>query len=161
MEDSKGLISFEQGYLIAIGVFIIWIGLLLKNASVFPLLAALVGALISLIRRSRLRNRTGEKRLIDILLNDYYFEHYATLSIISFVYGVAQGALIGGALGFSLVTLIGMVFVGSELVSIEYFLSGSLGCLILLFLLRVFLEGYTILYRTAQDFSSYVRDKKG
>ena len=61
MEDSKGLISFEQGYLIAIGVFIIWIGLLLKNASVIPFLAALVGALISLIRRSRLRNRTGEK----------------------------------------------------------------------------------------------------
>jgi len=130
-----------------------------SNIFSIPLFTSFVGAFVSLIRRGRLRKRKGDRRFVDILVNDFYFQDYATLSIISFVYGVTQGALLGGALGCSLVSLIG-AFDGTGLIPTQYFLFCSLGCLILLFIFRVLLEGYTILYRTAQDFGAYIREKK-
>lgn len=130
-----------------------------SNGLAIPLFTSFFGALISLVRRFRLRHRIGERKFIDILVNDFYFEDYATLSIISFVYGVAQGALLGGAFGFSLIPLIG-AFPGTGLFRTENSLFASLGCLILLLIFRVLLEFFSILYRTAQDFGAYMREKK-
>jgi len=39
-------------------------------------------------------------------------------------------------------------------------LIGVLACLIPLVILHVFLEGYTILHRAAQDSGAYIREKK-
>ena len=93
------------------------------------------------------------------MVNDFYFDNYATLSLLSFVYGVGQGALLGAALGFSFDFVI-LSSMDVLFIQPSFMLLGSLCCLILLIILRVFLESYTVLYRTAQDFGAYIREKK-
>lgn len=130
-----------------------------ENIFVIPVWTSLLGVLVALIRRFRLRKRRGDKPFAEIMVNDFYFDNYATLSLLSFVYGVGQGALLGAALGlsFDFVVLSAM---DVSFIQPSFMLLGSLCCLILLIILRIFLESYTVLYRNAQDFGAYIREKK-
>jgi len=115
-----------------------------------------IGILCSLVRRYKLRKENTDKSFLDIIANDYYFSKYATLSLLSFTYALVQGAGVGSALYFifqwfkSLST--------DDLGTLTHLpLLYSVLSLLAIVFSRIILEGYTILYRTAQDFSDYAR----
>jgi hypothetical protein len=86
------------------------------------------------------------KATISILAADYTFENYATISVASLVYAISQGGLIGGAIGFAGI---------SAIESNWNYLGFSLALLVLILLIRLSIEGYIALYKTARDASMF------
>jgi len=170
VEEKRNSSSFENLILYFVSCLIVIVAIasaigrnggisLEENIFVIPIWTSLLGVLVALIRRFRLRKRRGEKPFAEIIVNDFYFDNYATLSLLSFVYGVGQGGLFGTALGFSFDFII-VSTMDIPFIQPSFMLLGALCCLVLLIILRVFLESYTVLYRTAQDFGAYIREKK-
>jgi hypothetical protein len=119
-----------------------------------PLVLGGIGAIIAVTRRSTSRKRRGEKSLLFIIASDYSFDHYATLSILTLLYSVIQGACFGASLAFALLALL-FRLTGAGMA--EPFLVG-LGCsLLTVVVARLSIEGYTVIYRTAQDLGDFLR----
>lgn len=118
-----------------------------------PLVLGVLGAVISIFRRATARKKRGDRSLVSILIGDFSFDHYATLSILSFLYAVVSGACIGTAVAYALTTLFFYVSGLSTIKSI----AGILLSLLVVIIIRLFIEGYTVIYRTAQDFGVFLR----
>jgi hypothetical protein len=112
--------------------------------------SSIVGAAIALVVRANQKYARRWKSSLQILYTDYTLEDYATITILSFLYAVGVGALSGASTGAILYALRAD---GNE--EFYFLLSG------LFFLgvpvLRISTEGYTVIYKTAQDASRYFR----
>lgn len=110
----------------------------------------LAGAAAGFISRANQKHAKRWKSSLQVLYNDYTFEEYATITVLSLLYAIGIGALSGASAGALLCAF-------RQDGNSEYFfiLSG------LLFLgvpaLRISVEGYTVIYKTAQDASNYFK----
>lgn len=137
----------------------------------FPLYFALVGLLISLVRRFRSSRPKGDKSLINVILNDFRFQSYATPSVLSLIYAIIQGSCFGAATGFLGYAFgmkscfggmtyswdtNGIPFVYTQFSDTQALALSGLLALIVLFS-RIALETYALVYRVAQDISRCTR----
>lgn len=123
-----------------------------------PIILGIIGAVIAIIRRFFSRRRRGDRSLFYIIVSDFTFDNYATLSILSFLYAVVQGACFGLATGFTLTAVVSqMNGIGSAENPAP--IIGILISLLTIFVIRLVIEGYTIVYRTAQDAGAFFRGK--
>ena len=109
---------------------------------------AVIGAFLSYIARYNQKYNRGWKSTLRILFTDYVLEDYATLTLLSLVYSLGAGGLGGASLG----AFIYAIFARSDNATI--FFGGAL-MLLLIPLLRIGVEGYSIIYKTAQDASRF------
>jgi len=107
-----------------------------------------IGAIVSCTARLNQTHERGWKSTLRILYSDYVFDHIATITLLSLVYAIGVGALSGASLGTFLLMIIG------KSNKVELFWVG-MTLLLAIPLLRISLEGYTVIYRTAQDASRF------
>ena len=114
---------------------------------------SLIGLVAAWIRRNKSRKEINDKSLRSIIFNDYNLSSYASLSILSLLYTIFQGIFSGAGLGF-ISFAIGSLFRGTDVIAsnIGYFLI----CLLLIVIIRVLIEGTSLLFRVAQDISKAV-----
>ena len=153
-------------FLIVVGVFFL-IGSsgnsnlnLLSFAKSSPIVLGTIGAAIAIIRRFFSRRKRGDKSLFYIIVSDFTFDYYASLSLLSFLYALIQGACFGLSTGFALTAIV----FRSNGISLEENPTPVIGILVSLltiFVSRLMIEGYTIIYRTAQDAGKYFRRQDG
>jgi hypothetical protein len=131
---------------------------LLNFARSSPIILGSIGAVIAATRRFLSRKRRGDRSLFYIIVSDFTFDNYATLSILSFVYALVQGSCFGLATGF---TLTAVVFQMNGITSAENPapIIGILISLLTIFVIRLAIEGYTVVYRTAQDAGAFFRGR--
>lgn len=121
----------------------------------------ITGVVISLTRRRNHRIKSGESTSLKILANDYMFTQYATLPILSIVYAFAQGACLGIAASIiyenvriaAIKGLDGIEFASTQLTIL-------LGALATIVLMRIIVESYVVIYKTAKDISYYARQSE-
>lgn len=153
----KSILVYGSTLLIAYFLFLIIEG---ESGGLVPtvILWSLFGLVLSFARRYTVRKSNKDKGFFEVIANDYYFYNYATISLLSFIYTVFQGILLGCAVNF-LIEWVNMISTySSDLLSYAP-LAISLGCFLGVVLIRVVLEGYIVFYRAAQDISSLSRSK--
>jgi hypothetical protein len=116
------------------------------------------GLVLSFFRRYVVRKSNKDKGFFEVIASDYYFYNYATISLISFIYTVFQGVLLGCSVNYFIDWLRMMPTSSSDTSSYIPFAT-AFGCILLIILIRIVLEGYIVLYRAAQDISSLSRSK--
>ena len=87
------------------------------------------GLIISFTRRYISRKKIGSRSFLSILSNDFYFHDYATISLLSFLYTIAQGICIGCSVNF-LVEWFLLIPTDSSQLSSYYPLGISFGCIL-------------------------------
>ena len=114
---------------------------------------SLIGLVTAWRRRSKSRQEINDKSLRSIIFNDYNLSSYASLSILSLLYAIFQGILAGAGLGFISFAL-GSLFRGFDVIAsnIGYFLI----CLLSIVIIRVLIEGTSLIFRVAEDISKAV-----
>ena len=117
----------------------------------FPVIIAvssLIGAVITLALRYNQRYRRGWRSTIQVLYNDFTFEEYATLNLLSLIYAILLGFLTGAGFSFLVLSPFSTYNWSSYVLS-------ALGCFLLIPIARVGLEGYSVIYKTAKDASGF------
>ena len=112
---------------------------------------SLIGIFVALSRRNKSRELIKDKSFKDIILNDYNLSYYASLSVLSILYAIIQGALAGASFGF-IFFAVGHLFTSALFPNLGY-------CFFSWFLIgfsRVFIEAISLIFRVAQDFSKQV-----
>jgi len=112
---------------------------------------SLIGIFIALSRRNKSRELIKDKSFKDIILNDYNLSYYASLSILSILYAIIQGALVGASLGFIFLA-VGNLFTNALWPNIGYWAISWF----LVGLSRVLIEALSLIFRVAQDYSKQV-----
>lgn len=120
------------------------------EASIVVICVAL-GIFATVVARGQQRLSRGFRSTWSILLSDFTFDRYATLSLISLFYAVITGALIG-----LFVSLLAIYFIsdGRELNYLLY----SVGSLLLIPIVRLSVEQIVLLFKTGDSISSYLDD---
>ena len=116
----------------------------------------LFGGIYTLWRFCKKQKENPFSSIFKILKDDYVFDKYITLQLLSIFYAIGQGFGIGASFGF-LVDWIHALISNSYLKS-QYF-TGVVICLLFILVLRVSLEVYSIVYRAANEFINYVKSK--
>ena len=112
---------------------------------------SLIGIFVALSRRNKSRQLIKDKSFKDIILNDYNLSYYASLSILSILYAIIQGALAGASFGF-IFFAVGHLFTNALFPNIGYYLV----CWFLVGFSRVLIEAVSLIFRVAQDYSKQV-----
>lgn len=120
----------------------------------------LAGIIYSLYYRHK--SRTKEQSFISIIVNDFNFEEYATISFLSFIYAIVQGAGFGLSIGFIIARIMSILsnlwrmgvfcpndWSGGCQIGNEYYLYSIL-CLLVVVIARLSIEGYIILFKLSQ-----------
>ena len=120
---------------------------------IFPIM----GIVYSFKRRKASRKLIKDKSLTEIVINDYSFSSYASLSILSLIYSIFQGALLGSTIGFLFygVGELAYIIKDGEGILFSYF-GYAIGSLFLLVITRVIIEAFTLIFRVAEDISKAV-----
>ena len=116
-----------------------------------------MGIVYSYKRRKTFRKVINDKSLTEIVINDYSFSSYASLSILSLIYSIFQGALLGSTIGF-LFYGIGSLRYPSDWgsgIMFSYF-GYAIGSLFILIITRVIIEAFTLIFRVSEDISKAV-----
>ena len=137
------------------------------TVGMMPIIAASVGSFVAVCRRIATKYQSKypikyprkESGLIGIIVNDFKFRSFATLSILSFVYASVQGACFGAATGYLIQSVQIPVCGHSEFVGTAGESVGLSGVSILaLISARFVIEGYALVYRVAGDISVYTQN---
>ena len=115
---------------------------------------SLIGIFVASSRRNKSRELIKDKSFDDIILNDYNLSYYASLSILSILYAIIQGALAGASFGF-IFFAVGHFFTNALFPNIGYFFV----CWFLVGFSRVLIEAASLIFRVAQDYSKQVNNK--
>lgn len=120
----------------------------------------LAGIIYSIYYRHK--SRTKEQSFISIIVNDFNFENYATISFLSFIYALVQGAGFGLSIGFIMARIMSIlsnlwsmgIFCPNDWsagcqIGNEYYLYSILSALAVV-IARLVIEGYIISFKLAQ-----------
>ena len=118
---------------------------------VYVSLFSLIGIFVALRRRNKSRKLIKDKSFGDIIFNDYNLSYYASLSILSIIYAIIQGALAGASFGF-IFFAVGHLFTNAVFANIGYYLV----CWFLVGFSRILIEAASLIFRVAQDYSKQV-----
>ena len=113
----------------------------------------IIGIVYSIKRRNKERKSIKDKTLSSIVLNDYSFTAYASLSILSLIYSIFQGILLGSTSCF-IFNGVGSLLRYSSYVSTSFLY--ALASILILIIIRVIIEALTLIFRVAEDFSKFV-----
>ena len=116
---------------------------------------SIVGIVYSTKRRNNARKLINDKPLTKIILNDYSFTAYASLSILSLVYTVFQGILLGSAGGFIFYG-VGIFLNPGGTGGVWANFGYAIASLLALIIVRVIIEAFTLIFRVAEDISKAV-----
>ena len=156
----KNLNSDQKKY-IGIGLVLFFVQYLFSQPSDYDLIKvdmiyisifSIVGIYFSIKRRNDARKLINDKPLTSIVLNDYTFSSYASLSILSLIFALFQGILLGATFGFIFYSI-------GHFYSEDYFfgnLGYAIGSLFILIIIRVIIEAFTLIFRVAEDISKAV-----
>ena len=143
--------------------FIILIGILFAIANVDPTIFystfAIIGSLFALYRRKQALIKREEESLVKIILNDYLMTRNATLSIISIIYTIVQGACIFLCISLLIDSIVTAIRYQNFGYTFTHF-GWSILVLIGLLVFRLLLEGLTTIIRFGEDFSQFKDDFK-
>ena len=121
------------------------------TSEVFVLILAISGLIYSIYRKVKYRKANKDKSLFYIIYSDYTLSSYASLRILSIVYAITQGILLGGSLAFS-VQVFGSILSFSREPLLLNFIYLIFSLLILL-LTRISIEFISLTFRVAEDLS--------
>lgn len=113
---------------------------------------SIIGLLIAVIRRVKTTRFMDEKSVFNIIFNDYDLSSYVSLSLLSIIYTILQGLILGTGLGLVSYAL-GCLFYGS----IDLFIINIAGffiCLIFIFSTRLVFEFISLIFKVAEDIST-------
>ena len=117
---------------------------------------SIVGIVYSTKRRNNARKLINDKPLTTIILNDYSFTAYASLSILSLVYTVFQGILLGLSGGFIFYGVGLFLKPGGYADDVWVNFGYAIASLLALIIVRVIIEAFTLIFRVAEDISKSV-----
>ena len=170
IKSKASKISKKQKIWIAV-VFLLWLaqsllwfayppdeGFLFNNffidpytSEVFVIISAISGLIYSIFRKIKSRKANKDRSLFYIIFSDYTLSSYASLRILSIVYAITQGFLLGGSLAF-LVQVFGSVLSFSRTPLFLNFIYLVVSLVILL-IIRIFIEFISLTFRVAEDLS--------
>ena len=113
------------------------------------------GAAYSIQRRNNTRKLINDKPLSSIVLNDYSFTAYASLSILSLIYSILQGILLGSTICF-IFNGVGLFLQRYEEAYVVSNFGYAIASLLILVIIRVIIEAFTLIFRVAEDISKSV-----
>tara|TARA_B100000459_G_scaffold145400_1_gene109724 strand:+ start:929 stop:1444 length:516 start_codon:yes stop_codon:yes gene_type:complete len=116
----------------------------------------LFGGIFTLWRFCKKQIENPFSSIYKTLKDDYVFDKYITLQLLSIFYAFGQGLGVGASFGF-LIDWIHAVISNSYFKSVYF--SGLIGSLLFILALRVSLEVYSIIYRAANEFIKYLKSK--
>ena len=122
-------------------------------------LVSIFGLITAFIRRRKSMRAIKGKSLLSIISNDYSLSSYASLSILSIIYTCFQGLFLGAGLGFIFFALGGVFDAASFGIDVSVFTSNFayfFVCVFLTVVTRVIVEGTSLIFRAAEDFSKLV-----
>jgi len=117
------------------------------HASAMVIAFGLIGALVAIVMRYNQKHRRGWRSTLAVLFNDFTFEEYATLNLLSLIYAILLGGLSGSGIAFIL---------QAPFSRFPEYLVASMICFLLIPLSRIGIEGYTVIYKTARDASAFL-----
>ena len=147
-------------YFVGIAVFLaVLVGIkeLSKGDFSAPIFLGFFTGIYTLWRFCKKQKENPFSSIFRILKDDYIFDKYVTLKIISIIYALGQGIGIGASIGYfadwihSLVT--------DSYLKGTYF-SGLMISLLSIIFLRITLEIYSIIYKAAIEFRNFVKSKE-
>ena len=146
-------------YFVGIAVFLaVLVGIkeLSKGDFSAPIFLGFFTGIYTLWRFCKKQKENPFSSIFKILKDDYVFDKYVTLKIFSIIYALGQGIGIGASIGYfadwipSLVT--------DSYLKGTYF-SGLIISLLSIIFLRITLEIYSIIYKAAIEFRTFVKSK--
>ena len=146
-------------YFVGIAVFLaVLVGIkeLSKGDFSAPIFLGFFTGIYTLWRFCKKQKENPFSSIFRILKDDYVFDKYVTLKIISIIYALGQGIGIGASIGYfadwihSLVT--------DSYLKGTYF-TGLMISLLSIIFLRITLEIYSIIYKAAIEFRNFVKSK--
>jgi len=147
-------------YFVGISVFLaVLVGIkeLSKGDFSAPIYLGFLIGVYTLWRYCKKQKENPFSSIFRILKDDYTFDNYITLKIFSIIYSLGQGIGIGASIGY-FADWIHSLITNSYLKS-AYF-SGLVISLISIIFLRVTLEIYSIIYKSAIEFRNFVKSKE-
>ena len=129
-----------------------------NTSEIFVIVLSIAGLIYSIYRKIKSRQANKDKSLVYIITNDYTLSSYASLRILSIVYAISQGILLGAAFAFS-IQVFGSILSFSQEPIIANFIY-TIVCLIILLIERVFIEGISLIFRVAEDLSKSISSKE-
>ena len=122
-----------------------------NTSEIFVIVLAISGLIYAIYRKIKSRKSNKDKSLAYIITSDYTLSSYASLRILSIVYAVVQGILLGASFAF-LIQVLGSILSFSKdpiIMNLIY----TLVSLIILLITRVSIEGISLIFRVAEDLS--------
>ena len=147
-------------YFVGIAVFLaVLVGIkeLSKGDFSAPIFLGFFTGIYTLWRFCKKQKENPFSSIFKILKDDYLFDKYVTLKIFSIIYALGQGIGIGASIGYfadwihSLVT--------DSYLKGTYF-SGLIISLLSIIFLRITLEIYSIIYKSAIEFRNFVKSNE-
>ena len=122
-----------------------------NTSEVFVLILVISGLIYSIYRKIKSRQANKDKSLLYIISSDYTLSSYASLRILSIVYAIVQGLLLGASLAF-VVQIFGSLLSFSREAIISNFIYLVVSILYLL-ITRILIEFISLTFRVAEDLS--------
>ena len=127
------------------------------TSEVFVILLAISGLIYAIYRKIKSRRANKDKSLFYIISSDYSLSSYASLRILSILYTIVQGILLGASLAFLVQVFASVISFSREALYLNFiYLVVSL---IVLVVTRISIEGISLIFRVAEDLSK-VSNKK-
>ena len=124
------------------------------TSEIFVVVLAISGLIYSIYRKIKSRKANQDKSLIYIITSDYTLSSYASLRILSIVYAIVQGILLGASFAFSIQVFGSILSFSKEPIILNFIY--TLVSLIILLITRVSIEGISLIFRVAEDLSKSI-----
>ena len=122
-----------------------------NTSEVFVLILVIAGLVYSIYRKVKFRKENKDKSLFYIISSDYTLSSYASLRILSIVYAIIQGVLLGASSAF-IIQVFGSILSFSKDAIIANFIYLFVSILYLL-ITRILIEFVSLTFRVAEDLS--------
>ena len=122
-----------------------------NTSEVFVLILVIAGLVYSIYRKIKFRKENKDKSLLYIISSDYTLSSYASLRILSIVYAIIQGILLGASSAF-IVQLFGSILSFNKDALVANFIYLVVSILYLL-ITRILIEFVSLTFRVAEDLS--------
>ena len=121
------------------------------TSEIFVILLAISGLIYSIYRKIKSRQINKDKSLFYIIYSDYTLSSYASLRILSILYAIVQGLLLGASLAFFVQIFGSVISLNSDPLLLNFiYLVVSL---VVLLITRISIEGISLIFRVAEDLS--------
>ena len=156
-KEDASVIFFIFGLLILIGISFLGAGV---EPIVIHCMFAITGIIYALVRRKMAQRKREETSLVKIVLDDYLLTKNASLSLLSIIYTIVQGASFFVSISLMIVSIFSLTnkYGGSSAFVGNF--AGSILLLVGLLIFRLFIEFLATTLRFGEDFSQLKDDFK-